>query len=88
MRATFFRKWLLYQTPPRSGNSLVTSRTEFSSVCARGAAMPLLSTGQAVSAGPGEENDMHLISDLQMKAGIHQGSQMEGRGGCARWGLA
>ena len=40
------------------------------------------------SAGPGGENDMHLISDLQMKAGIHQGSHVEEPGGCTRWGPA
>lgn len=37
-------------------------------------------------AGPGEQNDRYLISDLRMKAGIHQGFQMEGRGGCTRRG--
>lgn len=56
------------------------NRILFSSVCAWGGSYAPALQGTS-SAGPGGDNDMHLISDLQMKAGIHQGSQMEGRAG-------
>ena len=46
----FLLKVLLYQILLCPGNSLVTPRREFSSVCAWGAARPLLSKGRAVQA--------------------------------------